>query len=335
MGLFSGNPKSAVQRANRARLAAYEAGTFKCTKCASSIPIQGFPALQMVPCPDCEAMNFVPLRIGRFWLFEPVGGGGMGSVYQACSATSLEDLFAVKVLPRREKERPAPVQALLNEARIANIVGHHRCLIRFVGSGNEDGEHYYAMEYVQGDRIDKLIDLQGRLPHHAVLQLALHILAAEQHIYNCGFLYRDLKPENIIIDREGYAILLDYGLCKPCEEALHPSEEFVSGSPYYLPPERLLGEGEDASSEIYSLGMVMYYAISGQTYFDASEAQALAKRHIAKLRVSAASKMRHLRPELVTLLSNMINPERAQRLQTFGEVAAAVREAMAKLPPER
>jgi serine/threonine protein kinase len=98
----------------------------------------------------------------------------------------------------------------------------------------------------------------------------------------------------------------------------------VSGSPYYLPPERLLGTGEDAYSEIYSLGMVMYYALSGQTYFDANEVEALAKRHVSKVRLSVSSKLRGFREELVAVLSKMIKQEPEDRYGNFREVAEAI-----------
>lgn len=287
--------------------------------------MKGLQELRMVECPACKAINLVPMQVGRFWLFEPLGGGGMGSVYRALSADKVDRHFAVKVLSRVEKTKPANIHALLNEARIGKLIGDHPCLVKCVDSGCENGEYYSAMDLVQGERLDKSIDRLGRLPEQQVLQIALHVLAAEQHIFKCGYLYRDLKPENIIINDEGYAILFDYGLCMPREDALHPKDEFVSGSPYYLPPERLLGKGEDASSEIYSLGMVIYYALSGQTYFDADEVEALAKRHVSKVRLSVSSKLRDFREDLVALLTKMIRQERDERFQSFHSVARAVR----------
>jgi serine/threonine-protein kinase len=304
---------------------AFAAGKVPCQQCKFEIPMKGLQQLRMVECPVCKAVTFVPLQVGRFWLFEPLGGGGMGSVYRAMNPETLDRHYAVKVLSRIEKTKPANIHALLNEARIGKLIGDHPCLVKCVDSGCENGEYFSAMELVVGERLDKRIDRLGRLPEPQVLQIALHILAAEQHIFKCGYLYRDLKPENIIINNEGYAILFDYGLCMPREDALHPKDEFVSGSPYYLPPERLLGKGEDACSEIYSLGMVIYYALSGQTYFDASEVEALAKRHVSKVRLSVSSKLRGFPEDLVAVLTKMIRQEPEERFQSFHEVARAIR----------
>ena len=314
------------------RGADYEEGVLACVHCDVRLPLDKLDPLKMVECPQCGQINFVPLRVGKYWLFEPLGGGGMGSVYKAIHRDVADRMFAVKILSREEKTKPANIYALLNEARIGQIIGDHPCLVKFVDSGCEDGEYFAAMEMVRGERLDKHIDRTGRMPEANVLQLALHLLAAEQHIYRCGYLYRDMKPENIIINTDGYAILFDYGLCIPREEALHPDDEYVSGSPYYLPPERLLGTGEDAFSEIYSIGMVMYYAISGQTFFDAEEVEALAKRHLSKVRLSVSGKLKNMRPELVEVLSRMIKQEPNERYQSFREVSDAIRKLRASLP---
>ena len=304
---------------------AFANGCVPCQQCSFQIPMKGLQQLRMVECPMCKAVTFVPMQVGRFWLFEPLGGGGMGSVYRALNPEALDRHFAVKVLSRVEKTKPANIHALLNEARIGKLIGDHPCLVKCVDSGCQNGEYYSAMELVEGERLDKRIDRLGRLPEQQVLQIGLHILAAEQHIFKCGYLYRDLKPENIIINNEGYAILFDYGLCMPREDALHPKDEFVSGSPYYLPPERLLGKGEDASSEIYSLSMVIYYALSGTTYFDADEVEALAKRHVSKVRLSVSSKLRGFDEDFVALLTKMVRQEPEERFQSFHEVARAIR----------
>jgi serine/threonine-protein kinase len=313
-----------MARQCRELVAAFESGHVPCQECKLQIPSRKLETLKMVECPQCKRIAFVPMRIGQYWLFEPLGGGGMGSVYKALNSQYPAMRFAVKVLSRAEKTKPVNIHALLNEARLGKIVGDHPCLVKCIDSGCEEGEYYSAMELIQGERLDKRVDRLGHLPEREVLQMAMHLLSAEQHIYKCGYLYRDMKPENIILNTDGFAVLFDYGLCIPREMALHPKDEYVSGSPYYLPPERLLGTGEDACSEIYSIGMVMYYALAGQTFFDAKEVEALAKRHLSKMRLAVSGKLRDFRPELVEVLSRAIKQEPSERYQTFHEAAKAV-----------
>lgn len=306
-----------------------EQGHLPCLECGFLMPLEKLQSLKMVQCPSCQNISFVPLRVGHFWLFQPLGAGGMGSVYKAYNSEAPGELFAVKILPRNERANPSLIMALLNEAQKARIVGNHPCLVSCVASGYEDGEYFCATQFVQGESLQLKIEMHGHLPEREVLKIALHILAAEQHIYNCGYLFRDLKPENVILNTEGYAIVFDYGLCMPLEDARTKVDEFVSGSPYYIPPERLMGTGEDAFSEIYSLGMVIYYALTGKTYYDATEAESLAKRHLSKVRVATASKMKDFRPELVAVLSKMIKQDFHERYQTFAECRVAIKEALA------
>ncbi len=300
-------------------------GMLRCPRCGNQQALAECKSLQMVKCPKCDFMSFVPLKVGKFWLFQPLGGGGMGSVYKAWCDEAPNQFFAVKVLARTDNPDPGFVHALLGEARVASALGQHPSIVQCVASGYEAGEYYCALEFIDGERLDDAIERLGRLSELEVLTIALHVLAAEEHIYKRGFLYRDLKPENILIEKEtGRGVLLDYGLCLPLDKALHPEEEFVTGSPYYIPPERLWGTGEDASSEIYCLGMVMYYALTGHTFYDADEVDSLAKRHVSNVRISVSAKMRGVHPEIVELLTRMLKQDKAERFQTFPEVGRAI-----------
>ncbi len=328
MALFKKKPSARYDSRNvesRKRLLnALQKGTLPCSECGFQIPLEGLEPLRPGNCPKCGLPNFVPAKVGNFWLVYPAGGGGMGSVYLAYHVEVANRRFAVKLLPREERDNPARVHALIYEAETARRLGQHPCLVTYAASGYADGEYFFAMEYVAGDRLDDLIERHGKLPETFVALLALHLLAAEEHIYKQGFLYRDMKPENVLITPEGRGVLLDYGLCQPIEEARHPTDEFVTGSPYYLPPERLWGTGEDAYSEIYSLGMVLYYALTGQTFFDADEVEALAKKHVSRVRLSVTSRLKGFPPGLVEVLTRMIRQTPEERSQSFAEAAGAL-----------
>ncbi|MBO4345792.1 MAG: hypothetical protein J5833_08545, partial [Victivallales bacterium] len=104
----------------------------------------------------------------------------------------------------------------------------------------------------------------------------------------------------------------------------------ISGSPYFMPPERLLGNPEDACSEIYSIGMVVYNALTGHTIYDADDLEALAHRHVAKVKIRNASKMEGIEPEMAKILDKMIKREPQERYQSFTELADELRAYMAK-----
>ena len=311
----------------------WDKGQLPCTSCKKPLSISEMRPLQLQNCPHCDTPFFAPKKIADYFLYEPAGGGGMGSVYKAVSLNFPEHLLAVKVLSRQERSNPPNIHALLNEAAVSANFRENEFIASCLDSGFADDEYFTVMDYISGERLDKRIERLNQLPVQEVVPMALHILAAEQHIYARGFLFRDLKPENIIINPNGYAVLLDFGLCISREQAFNPTDEFISGSPYYLPPERLLGNSEDAYSELYSLGMVMFHALTGRTYYDADELQSLAKRHVSKLRVSSAAKLEGIFPDLALLMEKMIRQNPEERPQTFVEVFEAMKQIHAILPP--
>jgi len=302
-------------------LEAFSRGTFICSSCKKETPLEGFNPLEMGRCQTCDAPNFIPQNINGFWLFYPLGGGGMGAVYKAYHESYPDDFFAVKILPRDKKEDPELIQNLQSEAETVANLGYHPCLINGIENGYEDGEHYLVTEFIAGERLDKKIERLGTLPHIEVLLIALRLLAAETHIYNRGYLFRDLKPENVIITEDKGAYLYDYGICISIEEAINDNVEFVEGSPFYMPPERLSGGGERACSEIYSLGMVLYNAMAGKTYFSANELKQLARQLTSVARLSNLdSKMKTIEPEIAKMIDKMIKREPERRHQNFIEV---------------
>lgn len=311
----------------------WDKGLLPCSSCRKKLPINEMQPLQLQNCPHCSRPYFAPKKIADYFLYEPAGGGGMGSVYKAVSENFPGQLLAVKVLSRQERGNPPNIHALLNEAAVSAHFRDNEFIASCLDSGYADDEYFTVMDYVSGERLDKRIERLNQLPVQEVVPMALHLLAAEQHIYVRGYLFRDLKPENIIICPNGYAILLDFGLCITREQALNPTDEFISGSPYYLPPERLLGNSEDAYSELYSLGMVMFHALTGRTYYDADELDSLAQRHLSKLRVSSAAKLEGIYPELASLMEGMIRQQPSERPQSFQEVFVALQQIQASLPP--
>jgi len=309
---------------NRPAVEELEQGILSCANCGMKMAIATVPALSIGRCPQCGALSFFPLRVGDYWLYEPLGGGGMGSVYHACHVRYAEAEFAVKVLPRERKHDPGLIQALLNEAEVGYKLGRHPHLMQVYEYGQKDDEYYAVFEYLDGIRLDQLIDSPIKRPIRQILLWALQILAAEQHMYDRGYLFRDLKPQNVIIDQQGNAKMLDYGLALPIEEALHHPAEQIKGSPYYLPPERIVGAGEGQCSEIYSLGMVLFHVLARKPYYSAEDVKRLVGKHVMSLRINDVSTKLPggIDPALTNILNKMIQRNPNHRYQSYREVGA-------------
>ncbi len=302
---------------------------FECSSCHTVLSLASYPPLVLEKCKQCEALNFIPYNIKDFWLYRPLGGGGMGSVYKAVSLKYPGVEFAVKVLPRDNKADQHLIDALIQEATIGKEFGRHPHLISVADYGQSNDEYFSAMEFCPGKRLDQLIESNDAIPQKFVLLWALQMLSAEQKMFDCGYLYRDLKPQNIIIDAQGNAHLFDYGLCIKTELATNQNTETVDGSPLYMPPERIVGMPENMSSEIYSLGMVMFHALARKTYYTATGAYEVAKKHVSSLRMAGVATRLPITvsPKIAEIIDKMVTRMPADRYQTYRETAVAIKNA--------
>ena len=301
-------------------------GHIPCGKCGVDIPLKTYTPLSIDRCPKCETPMFIPMLIKDYWLYEPLGGGGMGSVYHAFHQDNLDFEVAVKLLPRERKSDSFLIESLITEAKICWQLGEHQHLNKVIDYGRFKNEYYAVFEFIEGTRLDQIIDSPVQRSNRQVVLWALQILSAEQHMYDKGFLFRDLKPQNIIIDKNGNVKLFDYGLALSIDEALHNDSDQIQGSPYYMPPERIVGSGESQFSEIYSLGMVLFHIIAGHPYYSAEDIKSLVGKHVVSLRVNDVGQK--LPPKtnrhLIAILDKMIQRVSERRFTTDKDTAAAL-----------
>ena len=311
-------------------------GGLECPECHSVFGLPPPKPLSIEKCAKCEAPIFIPYLVHRYWLYRPLGGGGMGCVYKAIPADADNDKneYAVKLLPRERQQDPYLIESLLKEAAIGKSFGEHPHLTPVDEFGECDGEYFSAMKYVEGQRLDQIIESSTNVSAKYVLLWALQILSAEQRIYDCGYLYRDLKPQNIIVDSDGNIHLIDYGLCIPVEEAIQQSvADSVEGSPLYMPPERIVGAGEGMPSEIYSLGMVMFHTLAKQTYYSASGVFELARKHVSSIRFTSVGTRLSVSvsPKVCTLIDKMIARLPSDRFLSFREAGGEIKKLFNEL----
>jgi serine/threonine protein kinase len=299
----------------------------ECGSCHAVLCLMNFTPLSLEKCPQCGSPIFIPYHVKEYWLYRPLGGGGMGIVYKAVHHSHPDMEFAVKILPRDKKNDPRLIESLLREAGIGKAFGKHPHLTPVADYGSSGDEYFSAMDFCEGRRLDQIISLEP-ISQEYVLLWALQILSAEQKMYDCGYLYRDLKPQNLLIDKDGNVHVIDYGLCVKIEEATNEGVETVDGSPLYMPPERICGMPENMSSEIYSLGMVMFHALARKTYYTATGAFEVSRKHVNSLRMAnVLNRMPGTAdPRIADILDNMIARAPAERYQTYREAAVAIKD---------
>ena len=300
----------------KSNIAKFEKGYLPCGKCHKKIQLAEHIPLNMVHCPKCDDLNLIPLKLDQWWVYKPIGGGGMGAVYQARHIEDPDVKGAVKVLQANET-RQNIIDLLLEEAKIGYKFGEHPNLAQVFAYGRDDGNVYMVMEMVEGIRLDQLIGIPGGFNVELAMYYALDILIGLQHMYMTGYLYRDLKPENIIVSPDNCIVLVDYGLCMELIEAWQYDGDEILGSPLYMPPERIKGQGEDIRADMYSLGMVLYHLIKGEAYFSAKDIMNIVQSQIKNMRLQTSSKMSGIPEDVQVFVDTLIRIERDERYDYY------------------
>lgn len=315
---------------SKPKISNLQKGVIECPNCSDIKPLSDYEGLNVNECSNCKTPFFVPVKLKHYWLYRPLGGGGMGSVYRALSEKDPGE-FAIKILPRKQKANQELIDTLMLEGKVGKIIGKSPHIVEVVDYGEEDSEYFMVSRFVEGTRLDIFVSAASRLSERQALDIITQLTDAVIQIKNCGYLFRDMKPENIIIsDETAKAKLFDFGLCMSIEQAANPDpNSSIEGSPYYLPPERIVAAPEGEYSEVYSLGMLLFYMLAGTTYFSQADVKDLVTKHVRSLRVaSVQSRLKHCSPQMVKIIDKMIKRDPNQRYHTLSEVADLLKELL-------
>jgi serine/threonine-protein kinase len=218
---------------------------------------------------------------GQFKILERLGAGGMGVVYAAIQP-EMNRRVAVKVLNPKLSARKDLASRLRREARAMSQMSHPSIAKVFLHGELDDGSLYVVMELLEGRNLKDALRAEGPLPPERALPMLLAVCGALTEAHAAGIIHRDLKPDNIFLCRSGalsdFPKVLDFGLAKVTENQMRPGslvltgDHEVFGTPRYMSPEQAQGKPLTPASDIYSLALVLYEALTGQSPFDARDA---------------------------------------------------------------
>jgi serine/threonine-protein kinase len=255
------------------------------------------------------------VNIGGFELMEQVGRGGMGAVYRA-TQVKMGRAVALKLMRPRLAKDSRYLERFLREARACARLSHPN-IVQAIDAGEDKGYYYFAMEFVDGDSLRRLIGRDSRLPESRCVQIAVETAQALDHASRFGLVHRDVKPENILIERTtGTAKLADLGLVKSkAKKDTSVTQTGVAvGTPNYISPEQARGRDDvDVRSDIYSLGATLYFAATGTLPFTADTPPVLMSKHI----------------------SEPLDPPHARCPQVSRDFSQVIQKMMAKKPEDR
>src|SRR5882672_7102692 len=187
----------------------------------------------------------------RYRIVGLLGRGGMGEVYRA-DDLKLAQPVALKFLPDHLNTNGAALARFHREVRVARQVSHKN-VCRVYDIGEIEGRQFLSMEFIKGEELSSLLRRIGRLPADKAIQIARQICAGLAAALDSGVLHRDLKPSNIMIDGDGNARILDFGLAGLVED--FGDDELRAGTPAYMSPEQIEGEEQTVRSDVFSLGL--------------------------------------------------------------------------------
>src|SRR2546426_3605540 len=218
---------------------------------------------------------------GQYEIYGVAGRGGMGVVYRA-HQLRLERDVALKVISSEIAEGPDFRARFARESRLAASIDHPH-VVSVYDAGDDDGELYIAMQWIEGSDLRSLIDEGGELPPRRAITIGAQIADALDAAHAKGLVHRDVKPGNILVRRIGghdHAYLTDFGVARPLESDFSLTQTGqVLGTTGYLAPEQIRGEPGDGRSDIYALGCVLFEMLTGEQPFPAQNEMAMRWSH--------------------------------------------------------
>jgi serine/threonine protein kinase len=275
-------------------------------------------------------------RLGQYRLTRPLGAGGMGEVYLA-EHVLLKQPFAIKLLRPDRVADPAVLQRFEREVHAMARLEHWNTVEIYDFGHGADGSFYYVMEYLPGLDLHQLVRSGGPLPAPRAIHVMRQVCAALQEAHQNGLLHRDIKPGNVIVcERAGIydvAKLLDFGLVKHvrgnADDTTLTQEGMVAGTPAYMSPEQAAGmENADARSDIYSLGAVAYFLLTGRLLFEKDTAMQTLAAHLYEPVTPPGRHRPDLDPTLESVIMRCLEKKPEER---YPDVAALDR-ALASCP---
>ena len=305
---------------------------FFCPKCSRKLRASEKEYAHIKPCPACKEKITYPdpsfgvgQLIADYMLDGWIDHGSMGEVYMAHNINTQQKV-ALKLLNSQISTEDG--LALFKQETDILSYFKHQNIITQNGSGEFYGCYYLAMNYVEGECLDKLLLRHDLLPEKLVLSIIRQTADAMNYVTNTfGIRHRDLKPGNLMIDEDWNVTVIDWGMAK---QKFHKDDNQVHGSPLFVDPVAVQqASGLDARSDIYSMGVTCFYLLTGEYPFIADDVDALIDKVLTEPAPSARSINCQVSKNTSLLIDYMLKKTYEERYQNWQEVINGVDEALA------
>ena len=261
---------------------------------------------------------------GRYRVLSRLGSGGMADVFLA-EDDQLGRKVALKLLHRRFAEDPDFVERFRREAQAAAGLQHPN-IVGVYDRGAFEDTYYIAMEYLPGRSLKQLIRQEAPIDPLRAIDITIQMLKAARFAHRHGVIHRDLKPHNAIIDDAGHVKVTDFGIARAGASDMTETGS-IMGTAQYLSPEQAQGHAVSASSDLYSIAVVLYEMLTGQVPFDAEAAVTIALKHVSEAPTEPTRINPSIPPELAQVVMWALNKDPIHRPATADDFIRALEQA--------
>ncbi len=291
-----------------------------CKKCGTPLP-----SLKDISVSQTETLQ-TPIKelttgssfAGRYQIIEELGKGGMGRVYKVFDQ-EVQAKMALKLIKPEISADKQTINRFRNELKIARDISHKN-ICRMYDLGKEAGNYFITMEYVSGEDLKSFIRRSRQLVVGTAIFIAKQVCEGLAEAHRLGVVHRDLKPGNIMIDREGNAKIMDFGIARSFSVKGITGAGVMIGTPEYMSPEQVEGKEVDQRSDIYSLGIILYEMLTGQVPFEGDTPFTVGVKHKSEIPKDPSELNAQIPQDLNRLVLKCLEKTKERRYQTAGEL---------------
>ena len=255
---------------------------------------------------------------GRYEIIEELGKGGMGKVYRV-EDKKINQEVALKLMRPEISLDTRTIERFSNELKMTRMISH-RNVCRMFDLGEEKGTYFITMEYVSGEDLKSFIKRAAPLGKSRTMAIGKQVCEGLAEAHRLGVVHRDLKPSNIMIDKDGSVRIMDFGIARSLETKGITGAGVMIGTPEYMSPEQVEGKQADQRSDIYSLGIILYEAVTGRLPFEGDTPLSIAVKHKIEMPSDPRNFNSQISEDLSRLILKCLEKDKEKRYQSAGEL---------------